>query len=91
MSLEDDLRVALRERADAPPEPLPDLLAGVHDGVRRANRTPIPIGTTTESIRGSPATAPRKSAISSRWLMTLSARTSAPGTSFGANTSQHRR
>jgi hypothetical protein len=39
MNLEDDLRVALRERAAAnPPDPQPDLLAGVYSGVRRANR-----------------------------------------------------
>lgn len=39
MNLEDDLRVALRERAAAnPPDPQPDLLAGVHSGVRRADR-----------------------------------------------------
>jgi hypothetical protein len=39
MTLEDDLRVALRERAAAnPPDPQPDLLAGVHGGVRRAHR-----------------------------------------------------
>jgi hypothetical protein len=38
MSLEDDLRLALRERAADQPEPLPDLLTGVHTGVRRANR-----------------------------------------------------
>jgi hypothetical protein len=38
MSLEDDLRLALRERAAEQPDPQPDLLAGVHSGVRRAGR-----------------------------------------------------
>ena len=51
--------------------------------LRLTNRTPMPIGTTTESISRSASTSSRKSAISSRWLITLSASTRRTGNELG--------
>lgn len=44
MTLEDDLRLALRDRAAEPPGPQPDLVGAVAHGVRRSNRRRAVLG-----------------------------------------------
>lgn len=47
MTLEDDLRLTLRDRATEPPGPQPDLVGAVVHGVRRSNRRRALLGAAT--------------------------------------------